>query len=156
MPRKQLILFAFLSAATFGLAAGGESTDSSNSPRFAVAGSLSAVIPDPMPIDDPFPILRIRANESDIPSILKSTDAGPLVQLKRSEFESRVRAAGRHLAEARTGPRITRTRFSATLVNGDLVGTAELDLANASSIPQFLMLDPLRLALSAATFAASQ
>ncbi len=152
MPARYLVV-SLVCATTIGLAGVGGSADKPGSSRFAVAGPGAAVSPDLLPIDDPFPILRIRAFESDLPAILKQNDVGPLVQLKRGEFEAQVRSAARQLAEARTIPRITHTRYAATLIGNDLVGTAELDLANASSVPKFLTLDPLRLALSSATWA---
>jgi hypothetical protein len=110
------------------------------------------IYPDVIPVEDPFPIRRLRVTENQLPELLKQLDAGPMVRLPRSEFETRVRAAGRAVAEARLLPRIVETRFKANLVGGELVGTAELELANASISGRFLPLDPLRLALGPATW----
>src|ERR1700722_11962109 len=152
MPSKYLLI-SLMCAGSIGLAGVAGSADKPSSPSLAVAGPGAAVGTGHMPIEDPFPILRIRAFESDLPGILKQNDVGPLVQLKRGEFEAQVRSAARQIAETRAIPRITHTRYIAALVGNDLVGTAELDLANASSTPKFLTLDPFRLAISTATWA---
>ena len=149
MPRVLLILVCIASAAALG----GVPLSASDSPALAVAGPAGLLRTDDASIADPFPILRIRPTEAQLPEALKQLDAGPLVRLPRSDFESRVRAAGRAAADARVLPRITDARFKAALVGGDLVGTAELDIVNPASTPRFLPLDPLRLALGTATWA---
>lgn len=128
---------------------GGLPSWASDSAGQAVAGPAATLRSDD-PVADPFPIRRIRATESHAPALLKQLDAGPLVRLPRTEFEARVRAAGRAAADAKVIPRIIDTRFTATLVGGDLVGTAELDVLNPAPTPRFLPLDPLRLALGPA------
>lgn len=161
MRRLLLLAICVILASTGALAIGNDPQNKSSSPTLAVAGALTASVPDTTPFEDPFPIYRVRARESQIAKVLKQADQGPLVQLRRSEFEARVRSAGRIVAEARTVPHITHTHYSAVLIGGDptgtnageLVGTAELDLVNTSSVPQFLALDPLRLALTSATWA---
>ena len=153
MRRLLLISVCVAIAAGIGLATGEDPPRRSQTLDFAVAGPAAAIAPDTAPIDDPFPILRVRIGESQIPAVLKQPNAGPLVQLSRSEFEARVRSAGRQIAEARTIPHLTHSRYSAKLIGADLVGTAELDLVNASSVAQFLSLDPLRLALTPSTWA---
>ena len=52
----------------------------------------------------------------------------------------------------RSSPGLPRLRFTAALVGGDLVGTAEIDILNSAATPRFLPLDPLRLALGSATW----
>jgi hypothetical protein len=123
-----------------------------DNPAQAVAGP-AAVAQDEPPAEDPFPIRRLRATEAQLAELLKPPDFGPLVRLPRGDFEGRVRAAGRAAAEARHAPRVTETRWKASLVGSDLDGTAELEIAHPAAQPTFLPLDPLRLALGPASWA---
>src|SRR5580698_7763450 len=137
--RGPLQLIAILAVAMgVGLATGGDPPFQPQSPAIAVGGPAAAVRPAPISYSDPFPILRIRAGESQVASILKQPDSGPLVRLLRNDFEERVRAAGKLVTEARDVPRITHSRYSAKLMGNDLVGTAELDVVNSGSVPQLL------------------
>jgi hypothetical protein len=72
--------------------------------------------------------------------------------MPRSEFETRVQRAARELAEARTVPRLTSMELMASLVAGDLVGSAKLQVVNPASEPRWLLLEPLRVALARATW----
>ena len=114
------VLICLVCFATVVLATG-RSEDKPGSPALAIAGPIAAIRDDSLPIEDPFPIQRVRASEADIPNILKHTEVGPLVHLKRDEFEAQVRSAARHIAEAKVVPRITHTRYVATLVGNDLL-----------------------------------
>ncbi len=149
MPRGFPLLVCVAVATAVGAASGGGPPPAGQ----AIAGAAARVPPDDTHVDDPFPIRRFRATEAQLPELLKQPDIGPLVRLPRSDFENRVRAAGRVVADARIVPRITDARFKAALRGGDLVGTAELDLTNPSDSPRFLPLDLLRLALGSAKWA---
>jgi hypothetical protein len=152
MPHRLPLIACVAVAAAIGVASG-ESARNSGPPAQAVAGPSAVVHAEFLPVEDPFPIRRFRATEAQVADLLKQPDSGPLVRLPRGDFEARVRAAGRAAAEARNLPRLTETRFQASLVGGDLVGTAELEVTNAGPAGSFLPLDPLRLALGPATWA---
>jgi hypothetical protein len=152
MPHR-LPLFTCVALAAVAGAAWGDSARTSGPPAQAVAGPAAVAHAELLPVDDPFPIRRFRANEARLADLLKPADSDPLVRLPRGDFEARVRAAGRAAAEARDLPRVTETRFQASLVGSDLVGTAELDLTSATAAGSFLPIDPLRLALGRATWA---
>ncbi|QEG31947.1 hypothetical protein GobsT_67950 [Gemmata obscuriglobus] len=108
----------------------------------AVRGALDAT-----PADDPFPIRRVRAPAAKLPELLKEFEPGPVLRLPRSEFEARVRAAGRAVARAKHAPRIVEANYTAAIDGGDLVGTATLGVLNATGGAAFLSLDPLRVAV---------
>ncbi|AMV23089.1 hypothetical protein VT84_01665 [Gemmata sp. SH-PL17] len=108
---------------------------------------------DIIPADDPFPIRRVRATDDRLPLLLKELEAGPVVQMSRPEFEARVRAAGRASAQVKHGPRILDANFTAELEGGDLTGTAEFGVLNASGAGALLPLDPLKLAVNGAKWA---
>src|SRR5262245_1364057 len=76
---------AVLAAVALGAAAG-EDAPPPPIPAQAVAGPAAAAHRDAEPVEDPFPIRRLRASESQLPELLKQLDAGPLVRLPRSEF----------------------------------------------------------------------
>ena len=132
---------------------GGVPSRASDPPAIAVAGPAGAFRPDDEPIADPFPVRRVRVSESQLPDLVKQLEIGPLVRMTRTEFEARMRAAGRAATDAKIAPRITDARYTAKLVGADLVGTAELDIVNSAGTPRFLPLDSLRLALGPATWA---
>ncbi len=150
--RSLLILLCF--ALTIAVAApAADQPPTTGAPGQAVAGPAALVHPDSLPSDDPFPIRRLRATEAQLPDVRKQLEAGPLVQLPRSEFEARVRAAARATAEAKNLPRIANAHFKASLgATGELVGTAELELASTGTTSHFLPLDPLRIAIGSATW----
>jgi hypothetical protein len=152
MQRWLLLLFCVVLAAAVGTASSGRAPPTAGPLAKAIAGPVAQLHSDSLPVEDPFPIRRIRTTEAQLPEVLKQFDAGPLVRLPRGEFEARVREAGRAMADARNLPRIVDTRFQASLVGGDLVGTAELVIVNASTTSHFLPLDPLKLALGQATW----
>src|SRR5687768_3421849 len=127
MPHRLPLLTCVALAAAVGVASGDSAPDS-GSPAQVVAGPAAVAHAEFLPADDPFPIRRFRANEARVGDLLKHADSDPLVRLPRGDFEGRVRAAGRAAAEARNLPRVTETRFRASLVGSDLVGTADLDL----------------------------
>ncbi len=137
MPRSWLVLVCACAA---GVAAG------------AVPRAPVRAVFDLSPADDPFPIRRLRGAESRLPEMLKELEPGPVVRLPRSEFESRVRAAGRAEAQRKNGPRVVDATYTAELDGVDLTGTAELGVLNASGAHAFLPLDPLRLAVRDATW----
>ncbi|MCE9562954.1 MAG: hypothetical protein K8U57_13000 [Planctomycetes bacterium] len=150
MPRWLLLLASVALAVVVGSAAG--EVPSVGTPGQAVAGPSALVHPDGLPVEDPFPIRRLRATEAQLSEAQKQLEAGAIVRLPLSEFEARVRAASRVATEARQTPRITDARFKAALVGGDLVGSAELEIVNTGSKSRFFPLDPLRLALGIATW----
>ncbi len=152
MPRWLLILVSVASAAVVGSAAG-DPPSSLSTPGQALAGPAVFAHPDSLPVEDPFPIRRLRATESQLLEVQKQLEPGPIVRLPRGEFEARLRSAGRIATDARQPPRITDVRFKASLVGGDLVGTAEMEIVNPGKTSRFSPLDPLRLALGAATWA---
>jgi len=133
---------------------------------FAVAaGGAVAAVPRPpasagiraavalVPTDDPFPIRRVRGSDSRLPDLLKELEAGPVVRLPRSEFEARVRTAGRAVFVAKQAARVVSATYTAELDGTDLVGTAEIGILNASGVTGFVPLDPLRLAVRSAKWA---
>ncbi|HJZ59484.1 MAG TPA: hypothetical protein VKE74_31360, partial [Gemmataceae bacterium] len=145
MPRSQwVILLTGLTAA----AALGSASDQPPAETKAVSASSN-----PVPADDPFPITRIRVSEDQLPDAIKQLEAGPLVRLPRSDFESRVRAAGAAIVSTKAVPRLAEATYTATLAGDDLTGTAEWVILNPSQRPAAFPLDPLRLALHSATWA---
>lgn len=144
MPRWVLLLIC--PAVAVGVA------DQDTPPPSRATTSPVIALPAPEPVEDPFPIRRLRASESQLPEVLKQLDAGPLIRLPRAEFEARVRTASRAVAEARVVPRITGAEFRATLIDEELVGTATLQVVNPSRQPRLLPLEPLRVAVRRATW----
>ncbi len=108
---------------------------------------------DLVPAEDPFPIHRIRSTDARLPELLKELEPGPVVRMPRSDFESKVRAAGRAVHQAKHGARVVDATYTAELDGGDLTGTAELGVLNASGATGFLSLDPLKLAVAGAKWA---
>src|SRR4051794_14712097 len=76
------------------------------------------------PADDPFPIRRVPGTDTRLPDLLKELEPGPVVRLPRPEFESRVRAAGRAVQNARHTARVVDATYTAELDGTDLTGTA--------------------------------
>lgn len=150
MPRWLLLLTVSAAAAVAGAFA--DDAPSVRPPGQAVAGPAAVLHPDALPTDDPFPIRRLRATDQQLAEAQKQLEAGPVVRLPRGEFDARVRSAGRAAADARLVPRIADVRYKASLVGGDLVGAAELDIVHVGTAPRFFPLDPLRLALGPATW----
>jgi hypothetical protein len=149
MPRWLLILATVGAATIAGAAADPPGV---RPPGQVVAGPAAVLHPDSLPVEDPFPIRRVRATEQQLAEAQKQLEAGPVVRLPRGEFDARVRSAGRAAAEARLAPRIADARYRAALVEGDLVGTAELEVVHTGTAPRFFPLEPLRLALGPATW----
>jgi hypothetical protein len=149
--RRLLIVTCVCVAAAVGIAAGDPTTVGAAGE--AVAGPAALSHPDATPVEDPFPLRRLRATEAQLAEIQKQLEPGPVVRLPRGEFEARVRAAGRAAAAAKQLPRVADARFKAALAGGDLVGTAELDLVAPNGGAHFLPLDPLRLAVGSAAWA---
>lgn len=150
MPRWLLILAAVGAAA----GAGGVAADAPTvrPPGQAVAGPAAVLHPDALPVEDPFPIRRLRVTDQQLSEAQKQLEAGPVVRLPRGEFDARVRSAGRFAAEAKLVPRIADARYRAALVDGDLVGSAELEIVHSGTAPRFFPLEPCRLALGPATW----
>ncbi|MBP3959377.1 hypothetical protein J8F10_29375 [Gemmata sp. G18] len=143
MPRSGWLLLVCVCAAGGALGA---------VPRQPVKSVVHSAL-DLVPVDDPFPIRRMRGADARLPHLLKELEPGPVVQLPRPEFEARVRAAGRASYQAKHGARIADATYTAELDGGDLTGTAELGILNASGASTFLPLDPLKLAVSGAKWA---
>jgi hypothetical protein len=113
------------------------------------APALHAAL-DFAPVDDPFPIRRVRGTDARLPELMKELEPGPVVRMPRPEFEARVRAAGRSVLGARLVPRVVDVTLAAELDGADLVGTAEFGVLNAHGTTGFVALDPLRLAVRGA------
>jgi len=150
MPRWSLVLVVLGLAVALGSATNRASPQPNAAPT--ATGPVSGVLPQTPPPEDPFPIRRLRATEAMLPELLKQLGPEPLVRMPRAEFEARVERAARELAEARIIPRLTSIQLTASLVEGDLVGTARLGVVNPASEPRWLPLDPLRIALSRASW----
>lgn len=130
-----------------------------------VAGGAVAAVPRPpvklvvrsaveyLPVEDPFPIRRVRGNDSRLPELLKELEPGPIVRLPRAEFESRVRAAGRVVAATKQTARVVDAMYFAELDGAELTGTAEIGILNGRGVTGFTPLDPLRLAVRSAKWA---
>ena len=145
-------LVSVIMALGLGFVLAGDRPPAVDTPGEAIAGVVALLNPDAVPVEDPFPIRRLRATPAQLPDALKQFDPGPVVRLPRSEFEARVRSAGRAVVEAKSLPRVTDARFKATLVDGDLVGDAELEIVNERPLARFLPLDPLRLVIGKTTW----
>ncbi|MBM3982652.1 MAG: hypothetical protein FJ304_20750, partial [Planctomycetes bacterium] len=78
------------------------------------------------PVDDPFPIRRVRGPDARAGELIKELEPGPTVRLPRGDFEARVRAAAR--AQAKAPARVIEAIYTASLDAGDLTGTADLVL----------------------------
>jgi hypothetical protein len=131
------------------------SFDAAGSPDtadLAVGGPASVFLRKPAAVEDPFPIVRLRASQAQLGTIFKQPETGPLVELPREEFESLVARGGRAVAAARSRIRITELRLKAELIGGDLAGSAELDVINTTDQPQLLSLEQLRLSITSATW----
>jgi len=130
-----------------------------------VAGGAIAAVPRPsvktvvrtavdgLPVEDPFPIRRVRGNDSRLPELLKELESGPIVRLPRAEFESRVRAAGRAVAATRNTARVVDAVYFAELDGAELIGTSEIGILNSHGATGIMPLDPLRLAVRSAKWA---
>lgn len=118
----------------------------------AVMGAAGLVPMQPAPAEDPFPIVRTRVTEGNLPDAIKAFDPGVLVRMPRDEFETRVRAAAQLARAARTVPRIAEAHYTAVLTGGDLIGEAEWVIDNSCPGGRVLPLDPLRVALRTATW----
>lgn len=150
MPRPWLLLpAAVLAAAAFAPASGGPP----DGPAAAVVGAGLVAAANPAPVDDPLPLTRLRVPADRLAEALKAVDPGPLVRLPRADFEARVRAAGRAVADGKLVPRLLGARYAATLADGDLTGEAEWVVFNPRPGPAWLPLDPLRLAVRSAIWA---
>jgi len=145
-----LILACIAGAVVVGSAAADPPTV--GTPGQAAAGPGALIHPDGQPVEEPFTIRRLRATESQLSVVQKQLESGPIVRLPRPEFEARIRSAGRVAADSRLTPKITDARFKATLIGGDLVGTAEFEIVNPGSTSRLFALDPLRVALENATW----
>src|SRR5688572_7428812 len=140
MPRVGWLLLVLATAAGGAVAA---------IPRAPVPAVVRSAL-DHAPADDPFPIRRVRGTDARLPELLKELEPGPTVRLPRTEFESRVRAAGRAVGAARHAARLVDATYAAELDGGDLTGTAEIGITNPHGVTGFVPLDPLRLAIRGA------
>jgi hypothetical protein len=132
--------FALLLAVAASLA-------SADTAKLAVTGAaVHSALPPPR---DPFPIRRIFLAESQVEAAVKEHGLGSVVRMPRAEFEARVRRK----AEERDMPRLVEAKWTAALDGGDLVGDADWTFANPRSTPAFVSLEPLRIAILAATWA---
>jgi hypothetical protein len=152
MPQPRLVLLAVVFAAAAAGAMPGRGGPPVE-PAAAVAGAGVVAGTDPGPGDDPFPIARVRVPADRLADALKAFDPGPLTHLPRDEFEARVRAAGRAVAERRAVPRLLEARYTAALTGNDLTGEAEWVIVNPRPGPAWLSLDPLRVAVRSAAWA---
>src|SRR5688572_24151759 len=66
-----------------------------------------------LPVDDPFPIRRVRGTDTHLPDLLKELEPGPVVRLPRADFEARVRAAGRAVITAKSAARVVDATYAA-------------------------------------------
>jgi hypothetical protein len=113
--------------------------------------ALERLALDLAPVDDPFPIRRLRGSDRALPDLLAQLDGGPVARLARADFEARVRAAAR-AAAPRALARLTDATYSAELTaGGELAGTAELQFACEAGAG-FVPLDPLKLAVRSAAW----
>ena len=142
-PRR--FLFLVLLALAIGLG----SVAPADTARMAATGAPILSIPEP--VEDPFPIARIRVTGDQLVEALKLRDLGTLVRLPRQEFEARVRKAG--LAEERDPPRLVEAKYRAAYAGGDLGGDAQWTIHNPRVGAAYLPLDPLKLAVAASTWA---
>jgi hypothetical protein len=142
------LLLIFVAAAAVGLGSvPGRAEPPAEASLGAVAGASSLAIPAGPAAADPFPIMRLRLTEAQLPDAVKQMMPGAVVQMPRHEFEARVRRAGRVVAENQAVPRIVEARYTATLTGGDLSGDANWTILNPRSEGAVLPLDPLRIAL---------
>lgn len=145
MPRLRWIVpFVIVVAAAAALAT------ASDPPPLSVAGV------DAIPLDDPFPLRRIRVREDQLGEAQKQLDVGPLVRMPRAGFEARVRAASATIAATRSVPRLAEASYTAVLSGDDLSGDARWELVNPGDRPAAFAMDPFRLAVRDATWADGQ
>jgi hypothetical protein len=140
MPRVGWLLLLIATAAASAVGA---------VPRPPVNAAVREAI-ELIPVDDPFPIRRVRGADTHLPGLLKELEPGPVVRLARADFESRVRAAGRAVAAGKNPARVIDATYSADFDAGELTGTAEIGILNAHGVTGFVPLDPLRLAVRSA------
>jgi hypothetical protein len=148
-PRRLLIGLAALAAAAVAAA-----QPAARGPAgMAAAGApVLAAEPDD-PVEDPFPLVRIRVTDAQFADAAKTFAPGPLVRTSRAAFEEKVRAAGRAVRAARAAPRIASARYTAAPSGAALAGTAEWAVTHAGQGPAVLPLDPLKVALRDAAWA---
>lgn len=164
-------LFSFLLALLGCLAALGQSpsreTVRSVQEPSAASQPYSAVTPGPPPGDppspetpipdtprseDPIPLRRLRVTPEQLPAVLKQLDLGPVRRMPREELEQQLRAARQMLEESRRLPFLADLRLTAVLEGNDLIGQAECEIINPGPSPRLMVLEPLRVALSGATW----
>src|SRR5262249_29531491 len=117
MPRWCKAVVGIALAATVGAVNGSDPPNRTRPPSAAPTNS------DSRAGEDPFPIRRLRVSEAQLPEVLKQLEPGPVVRLPRTEFEARVSAAARVVADSQNHVRVTDARYRASLVGGNLVGT---------------------------------
>ncbi len=145
MPRSRLLLIGALVAVA--AAATAAPPGASGPAAMAVAGVPVVVGTAPPDVPDPFPTVRLRVTDAQLPDAAKAFAPGPLVRLPRAAFEEKVRAAGAAVLAAKSVPRIVAARYTAAPSGTALAGTAEWTIAHAGRGPAVLPLDPLKLAL---------
>jgi len=104
------------------------------------------------PLDDPFPIRRVLLPKDRLAAELERVKQGVFRQLKRKEFEDRVRLAAVGARRAPTLPRLVQAKYYAKLAqegweNNALIGTAEWKIVHAGVGTALLPLDALQIAL---------
>ncbi|HEY2909917.1 MAG TPA: hypothetical protein VGI99_06710, partial [Gemmataceae bacterium] len=122
-----------------------------DSPRMAVLGA--PILSSAAPLADPFPIVRIRATEQQLPAALKENDAGAVVRMPRPAFEARVQKAARAAAESRDPPRLVEAHYAATFGGDNLIGDGQWTIVNARDAAVVLPLESFRIAIHAAAWA---
>jgi hypothetical protein len=111
-----------------------------------------APFPDTPRSEDPIPLRRLRVTPEQLPAVLKQLDLGPVRRMSREELEQQLRAARQILEEARRLPFLSDLRLTAVLEGNDLIGQAECEILNPGTSPRMMVLEPLRVALSGATW----
>lgn len=124
-----------------------------SSPPMPWPDTRAATTPATLSVADPFPIRRLRVPAGLWPELKNELDAGPWVQLPRSEFETRVRAAAEAAELAKQPPRLIEAVYTAEFDGQELFGTAELQLLNSRPGPAWTSLEPFRLAIQSARWA---
>jgi hypothetical protein len=87
-----------------------------------------------------------------LPAVIQQLGLGPLRRMPRDEFEQLLEAQRQQWLDSQRQPLLAALRLTAALEGDDLVGRAEWDIYNPGSGARPMSLEPLRVALSNATW----
>jgi len=143
MPRCVWLFLIGLTAATLVAGGGHGAVPTAGWPAIVESGHAS--------LPDPFPLRRLRVTEAQLADLRKPGE--PLMRMARAEFEKRVRTAAEAVRDRGTPVTLLEARYSASMVDNDLAGSATWIFENPNTQATAFALEPMRCAISAARWA---